>query len=100
MAQIHQSHVGLIGTRQGANLEQEPWLLHAEQEEKEEQEEEQEEDDEEEQKEEEEQVEQEEQELSHTPPASGRCPEATEEEGEDECEHQRWLFQKIIIQDL
>lgn len=58
MAQIHQSHVGLIGTRQGANLEQGPWLLHAEQEEKEEQEEEQE--------EEEEQVEQEEQELSHT----------------------------------
>lgn len=56
MAQIHQSHVGLIGTRQGANLEQGPWLLHAEQEKKEEQEEE----------EEEEQVEQEEQELSHT----------------------------------
>lgn len=43
MAQIHQSHVGLTGTRQGANLEQEPWLLHAEQEkdEEEEQEEEQ-----------------------------------------------------------
>lgn len=62
MAQIHQSHVGLISTRQGANLEQEPWLLHAEQEEKEEQENE----EEEEQEDEEEQVEQEEQELSHT----------------------------------